>query len=62
MEATQRLTTSQKVHLALFNQKKTRTWLAEQMQITRMTLGSRIDNNDWSLGEVLLLKQLLNIE
>lgn len=56
------LSTSQKVILALFNLKKTRIWLAHEMGITTVTLNSRITHNDWAIGEILLLKQLLNID
>lgn len=56
------LNTSQKVILALFNLKKTRIWLANEMGVTTVTLNSRMINNDWSVSEIIFLKHLLKID
>ncbi len=56
------LSTSQKVLLALFDSKKTRIWLAKEMGMTTVTLNSRMNNNDWSISEIIFLQHLLKID
>jgi lambda repressor-like predicted transcriptional regulator len=57
----ERLSTSEKVLEALKERGTSKVWLAEKMEISYPTLYSRLDNNDWTLAETLLLQKLLNI-
>jgi hypothetical protein len=57
-----KLTTSEKVLSALKIRGSTKVWLAEKMQMTPPTLYSRLTHNDWSVAELLLLQQLLEID
>lgn len=54
--------TSKKVIEALKEQGRSKVWLAEKLNITRQTLDSRLKNNDWRIGEVMLLMGLLQIK
>jgi len=53
-----RLTTSKKVELALKNQGRKKTWLAEQLNISRPTLDGRLKDNCWSMSEIITIKRL----
>ena len=57
----QRLTTSEKVFIALKERGSTKRWLAKEMQMTAPTLYSRLEHNDWSIAEIMLLNHLLKL-
>jgi transcriptional regulator with PAS, ATPase and Fis domain len=54
----ERLTTSKKVELALKEQGRKKTWLADQLNIGRPTLDKRLKDNFWEVREVIKLKSL----
>ena len=62
MQTEARETTSQKVETALKEQGRNKRWLARQLDISTATLYSRLEHNDWSLPELLVIKTALNIE
>jgi len=51
------LTTSKKLELSLAEQGRSKTWLANYLGITRPTLYSKINDNFWTLNEILKLKK-----
>ena len=54
------ITTSKKVELSLRDEGRKKTWLAEQLEISRPTLDSRLKGNAFSIGEIIKLKRLFN--
>lgn len=57
-EIKERLKTSDRVRFALRNQGRKKTWLAEQLGISRPTLDNRLKDNSFLIGEVLKLQEL----
>lgn len=56
------ITTSDKVKQALKEQGRTKVWLCNQFGVQYTTILKKINNNNWSVAEIHLLKNLLNIE
>jgi len=50
--------TSEKVIGAIEKQGRKKTWLAEQLQLSRPTLDSRLTNDTWDADDITRLKQL----
>ena len=62
MHVTVRENFSHTVLTALKNQGKSKRWLYLQMNMTPFTLDSRLQNNDWRLGEIIKITQLLGLQ
>jgi len=56
-----RATTSVKVRAAMQREGRKYTWLAKELGISRVALYDRLNDNSWSVGEIVNLKRLLNI-
>ena len=56
-----KLTLSEKVLIALHRENKSKSWLAEQLGVSRMTLHLRLKTNDWLVCEVVKIDKLLKI-
>ena len=54
----ERLTTSKKVEFAIKDQGRNKTWLANQLGITRPVLYDRLKNNGWEFNEINKLKEI----
>ena len=54
----ERLTTSKEVELNLKEQGRNKKWLAEQLGISRPTLYKKLDDNFWSVSELIKLKTI----
>lgn len=54
--------TNKKVVEALKEQGRSKKWLSEQMQMSRITLHTRLRDNEWRIGEVIQLQRLLGIK
>lgn len=52
------ITTSKKVELAIKEQGRNKTWLAKQLGISRPALYQRLNDNIWSVGEIIKLKSI----
>lgn len=50
--------TSDKVKFALSNQGRKKTWLADQLGISRPTLDNRLKDNSFLIGEIMKLQEL----
>ena len=53
--------TNQRVIDALKKQGRSKKWLSEQLGVSRPTLDSRLRENVWKLGELMLVESLLGI-
>lgn len=53
---------SQKVISALKDKGIKKVWLYSRMEMTPQTLNSRLKSNDWSVGELIKLQDLLGIK
>ncbi len=62
MEVNTKETISQKVERALKEQGRKKVWLAEQLGVEYQTVYNKLKENTWSVSELFLLKNLLNIE
>jgi len=60
-EEINRATTSVKVKAAMQREGRKYTWLAKELGITRVALYDRLNDNSWSIGEIVILKRLLSI-
>jgi len=60
-EEPNRATTSVKVKAAMQREGRKYTWLAKELGITRVALYDRLNDNSWSIGEIINLKRLLDI-
>lgn len=54
----ERLKTADKVIFALKDQGRKKTWLAEQLGISRPTLDNRLKDNTFAIGEIMKLQEL----
>ena len=52
------MTTSDKIIGAIEKQGRKKTWLAEQLQVSRPTLDARLNDDNWNAIEITRLKQL----
>jgi len=52
------MTTSNKVIKAIKDQGRKKIWLANELNITRVTLDKKLKDNFWSVGEIMKLQQL----
>lgn len=50
--------TSDKVIGAIEKQGRKKTWLAEQLRLSRPTLDARLNNDNWDADDITRLKQL----
>lgn len=62
MNTEAKLSTSQKVELALKEQRRTKKWLADEFGVVYETIYYKLKENNWSVAELLLLQKLLNID
>lgn len=62
MEITVRDNFSQTVASSLRKMDKSKRWLYLQMNMTPVTFDSRIENNDWRLGEIIKISQILGLK
>ena len=53
---------SVKVQEALKEQGRQKKWLYKQLGMSAPTLDSRLDNNDWTVAELVKLQDLLGIK
>lgn len=58
METAQRTATNEVVKDQLLKQGRKKTWLSDQLGISRPTLDDRLKENCWLPGEIIMLKQL----
>ena len=58
MNIDQRMSTHEIVKDQLIKQGRKKTWLSQQMGMSRPTLDERLKENCWLPGEILKLKQL----
>lgn len=57
-----KLATNRKVRHWLDDNKKTKSWLAKELGISRPTLNDRLRDNFFSAHEIVILKNKLGIE
>lgn len=57
-----RLPLSEQIILELHRSKKTKSWLCEQMHITRPTLDQRLEYDDWFICEIVKISRLLELK
>ena len=50
--------TSEKVLIWLYRENKTQVWLAEQFGVTRQSVSQKINDNIFSVGDMIILKRL----
>lgn len=55
-------TFSYKVKLAMKRERRQYSWLAKQINFNWVDLNNKIEDNSWTLQEIIFLKKLLNIE
>jgi IS30 family transposase len=58
----QDLTTSEKVRIELKRKCMTQQELAEQMEQSRFTIGSKMKSNSWNLGDIYIMRYKLKFE
>ena len=54
----ERATTSKTVELNLKDQGRNKSWLADQLGISRPTLYKKLSDNFWTIGEIIKLKSI----
>jgi len=54
----ERLTTAKKVEFALKDQGRNKSWLAEQLGVSRPVLYQRLKDNAWNAHEIIKLKTI----
>jgi len=54
----ERITTSKKVELALKEQGRNKSWLADKLNISRPVLYQRLSDNFWKPSEIIILKSI----
>ena len=52
------MSTSAKLKEAIKNQGRKKSWVADQLNISRVTLDKKLADNFWSVGELLILKKI----